>query len=369
MLINSDYPAFMDWLYSRNAGLSKMSFDRQIEIRCESCFGVTQFYKIELENLGHKVFLVYANNEKAQRRWADENGIIARGNSRWSFRLRKGLLPWFSRSSDLHWMYEILEAQAKNFEPDIIINQIMYLDYAFTNRMKERGIRLIGQHQAPLPDDNDLLPYDLILSSLPNQIEYFRKLGVRSEYFPLAFEPSVLEKISYPLERDIPVSFVGSLSRYHLSRIEFLKSICRETEISVFGEADPDIIHGTELENCVMPPCWGLDMYRILARSKITLNHHIDVAGDYANNLRLYEATGTGALLITDWKKNLHEIFKPGREVLAFRTLAECVELIRKYLENDKERETIALTAQKKTLEKYSYSERIRKLMEIINTL
>ena len=50
---------------------------------------------------------------------------------------------------------------------------------------------------------------------------------------------------------------------------------------------------------------WGLDMYRALARSKITINRHINVAENNANNMRLFEATGTGSLLITDRKDNL----------------------------------------------------------------
>jgi hypothetical protein len=51
-------------------------------------------------------------------------------------------------------------------------------------------------------------------------------------------------------------------------------------------------------------------MYKILGRSRIVLNHRGDIA-PFANNLRLYEATGMGALLITDWKKNLHEMLEP----------------------------------------------------------
>ena len=33
-------------------------------------------------------------------------------------------------------------------------------------------------------------------------------------------------------------------------------------------------------------------MHQILRSSRTTLNHHIDAAESYANNMRLYEATG-----------------------------------------------------------------------------
>ena len=60
----------------------------------------------------------------------------------------------------------------------------------------------------------------------------------------------------------------------------------------------------------------------VLRDSRITLNHHGNVPA-FANNLRLYEATGVGTLLITDWKPDLHEVFEPGKEVVAYRSTGE----------------------------------------------
>ena len=45
-------------------------------------------------------------------------------------------------------------------------------------------------------------------------------------------------------------------------------------------------------------------MYDILNASDITINEHGAVAA-YANNYRLYEATGLGTCLVTDWKETL----------------------------------------------------------------
>ena len=106
-------------------------------------------------------------------------------------------------------------------------------------------------------------------------------------------------------------------------------------------------------------------MFQILHRSKITLNHHGDVA-PYANNMRLYEATGVGALLITDWKENLHKMFEPGKEVVAYRNPEECVELIQYYLEHDEERKSIARAGQQRTLREHTYYKRTQELLEIV---
>jgi len=74
----------------------------------------------------------------------------------------------------------------------------------------------------------------------------------------------------------------------------------------------------------------GLEMYRKLAErklaeSKITLNCHEEIAGNYASNMRLYKATGMGACLITDWKENLPNIFEPDLEIVIYRSLDKLV--------------------------------------------
>ena len=107
-------------------------------------------------------------------------------------------------------------------------------------------------------------------------------------------------------------------------------------------------------------------MYKILNTSLMTLNHHIDVAGDYAGNGRLFEATGTGTLLVTDWKPNLHKMFEPGKEVVAYRSAEECAEMVRYYLEHDQEREAIARAGQQRTLRDHTYYQRMQEFETIV---
>jgi spore maturation protein CgeB len=107
-------------------------------------------------------------------------------------------------------------------------------------------------------------------------------------------------------------------------------------------------------------------MYQLLFDSKITVNHHIEMAKSYANNLRLFEATGVGTLLVTDWKENLHELFEPGKEVVFYRTPDECAEAVQYYLEHDEEREAIARGGQKRTLRDHTYCQRMPELVDIV---
>jgi len=115
-----------------------------------------------------------------------------------------------------------------------------------------------------------------------------------------------------------------------------------------------------------MGTAWGIEMYQILQASKMTLNHHIGIAESYANNMRLYEATGVGTLLITDWKVNLHEVFEPGREVVAYRSPEECAEMIEYFLDHEKERQELAHAGQQRTLREHTYFCRMQELAGIV---
>lgn len=109
---------------------------------------------------------------------------------------------------------------------------------------------------------------------------------------------------------------------------------------------------------------WGREMYEVLRRSKITLNHHGDVA-PYANNCRLFEATGMGALLVTDWKANLSELFEVGKEVVAYRSTEECADMIRHYLKDEEGRMAISRAGQARTLRDHTYRRRMQEFVDI----
>ena len=91
------------------------------------------------------------------------------------------------------------------------------------------------------------------------------------------------------------------------------------------------------------------------------------MAEQYAANMRLYEATGVGTMLLTDWKTNLHELFEVGKEVVAYGSTEQCVELVRYYLAHEDEREAIAQAGQKRTLSEHNYYHRMQELTEILN--
>ena len=164
------------------------------------------------------------------------------------------------------------------------------------------------------------------------------------------------------------MTFIGSVSMAHRQRREWLEALAGKVEITIHGDvyAEPDQGSPSPLAGLAKPPLWGMDMFRALRRSKVTLNRHIDVAGPIAGNMRLFEATGVGACLVTDWKENLGDFFEIGTEVVAYRTVEECVDLVRYYLRHDAEREAITRAGQARCLRDHTYERRAERLTDLL---
>lgn len=386
LIVNTDYPEFLAWLYCEHPRLKDQVYDEQVRIRSDTLHGASSFYASNLRQLGHEAWDVRANNEFMQRAWAHEHGlrieepkrlhqgayeILQRGRRVVPKTVRRNLKPLFrpllhSPGDRQAWLYGVLSAQIKRYRPDVLLNQNIGLSSNFFREAKPYTRLLVGQHASPLPHRQDLSVYDLIISSLPNLVDHFTREGIRSELHRFGFEPRVLTMLG-EVKTSVKVSFVGSVFPVHASRRRWLEYVCQRTSVEIWGQDVSSLSNGSPIVGCHRGTAWGLDMYRILQSSHITLNHHIDVAECYANNMRLFEATGAGTLLITDWKENLHELFEPDREVVAYRTPQECVELIHYYLNHDDERTAIAQAGRERTLREHTYYDRMKRLVEIVS--
>jgi hypothetical protein len=114
------------------------------------------------------------------------------------------------------------------------------------------------------------------------------------------------------------------------------------------------------------PPLFGIEMFKALAHAKVSFNIHGDVAGEYAANVRLFEVTGVGSCLLTDWKNNIHELFEPDIEIVTYKSPDECIEKVQWLVDHKEECSAIAKRGQKRTLRDHNYKNRAEQLHEII---
>jgi spore maturation protein CgeB len=378
LTINRDYPAFLKHLYASNPGLDVAPYEEQLRVRNESHFGVADYYSSNLRALGHDSWDLHANNSALQNAWAEEHGIrVSRPGVFDSVRsiasnsvlkhLKPMLRPLSRRFSGTpRQSMEVLAAQIRHYKPDVVLNQALdEIPDAFFQEMRKTIPLMVGQIASPLIEQSKFPSYDLVISSLPNFVNYFRNQGIAAELNRLAFQPSVLEKLR-PTRNPYGATFVGSLSPYHKSRVDWIRSIATQIDLHIWGQGADAFPEASPIRKHHHGPAWGIEMFQILHDSRITLNHHIGIAEGFANNMRLFEATGSGTLLVTDHKANLHEIFELGKEVIAYRSPGECLEAIRYFTEHESARKAIALAGQARTIRDHSYRRRMEELVEIL---
>jgi spore maturation protein CgeB len=133
-------------------------------------------------------------------------------------------------------------------------------------------------------------------------------------------------------------------------------------------EAAPVQPVNTRLRPFLRPAVFGIEMYQVIRDSGVTLNIHADSSPRFASNMRLFETTGAGTCLVTDWRENLPELFTPDEEVVTYRSAAECVEKIRWLLDHPREREEIAAAGKRRTLSQHTFAHRAQELDRIIRS-
>jgi spore maturation protein CgeB len=82
--------------------------------------------------------------------------------------------------------------------------------------------------------------------------------------------------------------------------------------------------------------------------------------------MRLYESTGVGTMLLTDYKDNLHTLFGVDTEVAVYHNAQDCLGKIDYYLTHEKERQQLAEAGQHRTLNEHTYHHRMQEFVEII---
>ena len=362
LILDTYYKDFLTHWYSRNPQASSLPYDQQWRALQDQCFSTADFYSSNLIQLGHEAVEIIINCEPLQRQWAAEKGLSVDGGVRAN--LQRGVRRLLRRTSYDHWFYPIVAAQIRDFRPDVLYVQDMNsLSGQFLREIKPYTKIVAGQIASPMDPGIDLRQYDLVLSSLPHFVDRLRREGVVSEYLKLGFDPRILKHLKAG-RRYGPV-FVGTLSNLHQDRVRFLERMA-SAGLDVWGPGAEMLDQKSPLRARHHGEAWARDMYQILRQAAIVINHHLDLAESFANNMRLYEATGVGSLLLTDWKQNLDQIFEIGSEIVAYRSEDEAIELLMYYLEHEAERNQIGAAGQQRTLREHTYYHRMSELIPIL---
>jgi spore maturation protein CgeB len=369
-IVDTYYPAFLSHLYATRPELARRSYPTQLAGIMDSFFGTADSYSVHLQALGHETIDIVANAQPLQRQWAAEQGVLrfpraflARVPTRVGIQISKRV--WRS----------IARAQIEAFAPDIVYCQNLAF---FTRRdleaFRAKRLLVVGQIASPLPPSQLIEGFDLIVTSFPHFVERLRARGTDAEYLPLGFDARIIDRLrgegvdpGADSPRQYDVAFVGGVNPLvHKRRTHLLEDLCARRRIDVWGYGDDALPPDSSIRAHFHGEAWGVDMYRVLASTKIAINFHIDVAEGHVNNMRLYEATGMGALLLTDSGLNLEELFQVGAEVVSYHGIGDLTEAVDRYLLDESARCAIAAAGQRRTLAEHNVERRIEELAGIL---
>ncbi len=84
-----------------------------------------------------------------------------------------------------------------------------------------------------------------------------------------------------------------------------------------------------------------------------------------AVNQRIFDVPACQSFILTDYRKQLEDLFEIGEEVICYNNTEEIKELIKKYLNDEKERGKIIKNAYKRVIKEHQYIHRVKQLITI----
>jgi hypothetical protein len=370
LIVDSYYSDFVSTL---NQSCKNSSYDDIRATLDVNRFGTGSALAFEFSKIGWETQLVVPNFKAMQDAWRKENGFSKAIAAGWDYGPHIARLPGAdSLALLLNHLHSTIYEQVKLFRPDVVyIQDLNLIPPALIKKLRDFSNLVVGEIASPLPPWRLIKSYDMVLSALQPIVEELNHKGMRAHWVPLGFDLRNWEDFkSESSNRSIDVSFVGSISRLQKMTLPLMRRISERVDsFSVYGPRESGKAladHG--LQDLYRGTAWGSQMFEIFAKSKIVVNRHGEIAKGHATNMRMYESTGMGALLITDATKNLEELFKVNEEVVTYEDPDDAAEQIVKLLSNQSEMQRIAMQGQKRTHTEHTYAQRVQTILEYVGS-
>lgn len=206
--------------------------------------------------------------------------------------------------------------------------------------------------------------------------EYDKLLGID--------DPNTSSKAGYidKLLSSLELDFRKRITVFDFKRLKLLESILRhdnkavrlyndvaEMLESIINKADtpeseklPEYPLRLLFPGQCFPSLFGVDMFKKMHSSRVTLNCHPPLAEGEVGNMRMFEATGAGACLLTDDGTNMKDLFEDGKELVTYKNADDCIEKVNYLLSHENERKQIADAGQRRTLKDHTIENRCKEI-------
>ncbi len=405
MLLVTPYDKYIRSIYQAHPSLLKLDSQKQTEFINHDGFAWCGVWVEPFKRENFVVETVYFNAIPLQETWAKENGVYE------------------ICQNDPH---KILKERIYSFKPDIIFNDNVF---EFNDTWIE-GVKnefpflkyILGYICSPSYDPNSIRKYDVIFTCLRVIEKEMIALNLNVKFLPLAFDSGIINRIDTSKRPKKSICFYGGVIRkekYHGIREQILTTLVnKDIPIDIYSEAyklniyidlilmslkksvflivnffqkiqpiskvlqkisflnkimqwgDVSVsLFDRRLQSKMKGPHYGIDLFMTILNYNSVFNVHGNIANEEAANMRMYEVTGMGRCLLTDWKPNMEFFFKDGEEVLTYKTVEECIEKIQWIIANPEKALEIGKAGQERTLRDHTYYNRVIVVMNAINEL
>ena len=383
------YPEMIDYLYKLFPSLPEQNLNDQKKLIDHHISIWTSGWENALEEQNIPVLTIPTNIPLFLSKWAEENN--------------------FPPSDKVKIIIEML----KRFLPDVLFYDLYDDDLLIQIKANVPSIKLIALWKGSSPVDKEIFKHvNLTISCAPEEVNNLRELGIKAEHLHHAFNKNILDNQKLT-NKQYDVIFIGQIFKsigFHINRDQVLNKLVKELNLNIFSRAYDLSVHdfalhfskkailtlllpiylsankisgkyksqleksltypitpySIHLKKFLRAPVYGKVMYDVIKKAKVVLNIHADSSPVYASNMRLFETTGIGSCLLTDWKTNINELFKEDAEVVTFRSAQDCVDKAKWLLSHNEERNNIALAGQRRVFSSHLYEHRLPEFLDII---
>ena len=197
--------------------------------------------------------------------------------------------------------------------------------------------------------------FDICWTSTEDSLKKYCVEGALPLYMPEGAHPEIHKP--YDVEKSIDVSFVGQCYGNRPAIIQALKD--RGVAVEAFGYGWPNGPLSTE------------EMVRIYSRSTINLGFG-GVAGHrdtFCLKGRDFEIPMSGGLYLTEHSPELERVFKPGKEILTYKTFDELVTKIQHFLAHPNEADTVRKAGALRARAEHTWEMRFEKIFTLMGLI
>ncbi len=350
--IESFYTAFLQSVYEKHPYLESLPFTDQIDYLLSTGFSAGQNFVPFLNPQQWESHYIIQNNLWSQVKWANEKG-----------------------KTDVQSLSEILLHQINSIGPDVLfISDVPGFDFSIISSFKRRPL-IVAWLATVINQDLPWHEIDVILSGIGDVRDKIVHLGARSAEKFMSGAPHHAQSNRPGIIKNsiaFAGSFVPGIHDDRALQIDRLASQLTECEIDIYTAHPIHLSHPDRARR--HPAVYGNELVRIYSEHTMVLDArgNFDPSGSKklaeTANMRIFEATRAGSLLITENSPNLSEYFKIGEEILTYNNFDELVSLVNYFAtpKNHEKRTDIARKGYERCIREHGMESRATWLERIL---